>query len=68
MKRTTARISRRALLAASVAAPFGARLASALAQSQFVDPATLKPGEFSWNPERSPEGPVVVLVSIPKQW
>jgi hypothetical protein len=68
MKTTTARISRRALLAASVAAPLGARLASALAQSQFVDPATLKPGEFSWNPERSPEGPVVVLVSIPKQW
>jgi hypothetical protein len=68
MKRTTSRISRRAFLAASVAAPLGARLASALAQSQFVDPATLKPGEFSWNPERSPEGPVVVLVSIPKQW
>jgi hypothetical protein len=68
MKRTTSRISRRALLAASVAAPLGARLASALTQSQFVDPAMLKPGEFAWNPERSPEGPVVVLVSIPKQW
>jgi hypothetical protein len=68
MKRTTSRISRRALLAASSAAPLGARLASALTQSQFVDPAMLKPGEFAWNPERSPEGPVVVLVSIPKQW
>src|SRR5262249_19254017 len=62
------RISRRAFLAASVAAPLGVRLPSAQTQDQSVDPATLKPGEFRWNPERSPEGPVVVLVSIPKQW
>ncbi len=27
----------------------------------------LKPGEYWWNPRVSPEGPVVVLVSIPKQ-
>src|SRR4051812_2599960 len=64
----SSRISRRAFLAASVAAPLGMRFPSALTQNQFVDPATLKPGEFTWNPERSPEGPVVVLVSIPKQW
>jgi hypothetical protein len=64
----SSRISRRAFLAASVAAPLGMRLPSALTQNQLVDPATLKPGEFTWNPERSPEGPVVVLVSIPKQW
>jgi hypothetical protein len=68
MKRTASTISRRAFLAASAAAPLGARLPGALAQGQFVDPATLKPGEFSWNPERSPEGPLVVLVSLPKQW
>ena len=68
MKRTASTISRRAFLAASVAAPLGARLPGALAQGPFVDPATLKPGEFNWNPERSPEGPLVVLVSLPKQW
>ena len=68
MKRTASTISRRAFLAASVAAPLGARLPGALAQGPFVDPATLKPGEFTWNPERSPEGPLVVLVSLPKQW
>jgi hypothetical protein len=62
------RISRRALLAAGLAAPLGARLPNALTQERLVDPATLKPGEFAWKPERSPEGPVVVLVSIPKQW
>ena len=28
---------------------------------------TLKPGEFWWNPQLSPSGPVVVLVSIPQQ-
>jgi hypothetical protein len=27
----------------------------------------LKPGEFRWTPERSPSGPVVVLVSLPEQ-
>lgn len=27
----------------------------------------LKPGEYWWHPEISPEGPVVVLVSIPQQ-
>jgi hypothetical protein len=28
---------------------------------------TLKPGEYWWNPQLSPGGPVVVLVSIPQQ-
>lgn len=27
----------------------------------------LKPGEFTWHPERSPNGPVAVVVSIPDQ-
>ena len=27
----------------------------------------LKPGQFTWTPERAPSGPVVVLVSIPDQ-
>jgi L,D-transpeptidase catalytic domain len=62
------RVSRRALLAGSAAAPFALTFAGALALDRFIDPATLKSGEFSWSPERSPEGPVVVLVSIPKQW
>lgn len=29
--------------------------------------ASLKPGEYWWNPQLSPEGPVVVLVSLPLQ-
>src|SRR5262249_62037802 len=63
-----AAISRRALLAGSAVAPLALTLTSTLALDRFVDPATLKPGEFSWNPERSADGPVVVLVSLPKQW
>ncbi len=31
------------------------------------DPSTLQPGEFFWHPERAPEGPVVIIVSIPRQ-
>ncbi|HEY3901707.1 MAG TPA: L,D-transpeptidase family protein [Chthoniobacter sp.] len=27
----------------------------------------LKPGEYWWNPQRSPNGPLVVLVSVPEQ-
>jgi hypothetical protein len=27
----------------------------------------LKPGQFVWHPERSPEGPVAIIVSIPDQ-
>jgi hypothetical protein len=29
--------------------------------------ADLKPGEFTWHPERSPAGPVAIVVSIPDQ-
>ncbi len=31
------------------------------------DAATLKPGDFTWHPERAPSGPVVIIVSIPEQ-
>jgi hypothetical protein len=27
----------------------------------------LKPGQFTWHPERSPSGPVAIIVSVPKQ-
>ncbi len=27
----------------------------------------LKPGHFAWHPERSPNGPVAIIVSVPKQ-
>jgi hypothetical protein len=61
-------ISRRSVIAGSLAFPVVATFPDAIAQDDVVDPATLKPGEFRWHPERSPAGPVVVLVSIPGQW
>jgi hypothetical protein len=36
-------------------------------QDDGIDPKKLKPGQFAWNPDRAPEGPVVVVVSIPDQ-
>ena len=36
--------------------------------SHFLKPGeTLKPGEFVWEPELSPQGPVAILVSLPEQ-
>ena len=32
-----------------------------------VDPKKLKPGQFIWQPDRAPDGPVVIVVSIPDQ-
>src|SRR4249920_2180731 len=62
------RFSRRLFIAGSLSSPMLAAFPRAIAQDQPVDPAKLKPGEFQWHPDRSPAGPVVVLVSIPKQW
>ena len=28
---------------------------------------SFQPGQFTWHPERSPKGPVAIIVSIPKQ-
>jgi L,D-transpeptidase catalytic domain len=69
MRNHSPRLSRRHFVAGSLASPLVATFPEAIAQEQQpVDPATLKPGAFQWQPERSPSGPVVVLVSIPKQW
>jgi hypothetical protein len=35
--------------------------------SHFLKPGEkLKPGEYVWEPELSPEGPVAILVSLPE--
>ncbi len=56
-------LSRRALVGASLA--FVA--APAIAQQVVKAIADLKPDEFTWHPERSPAGPVAIVVSIPDQ-
>lgn len=38
------------------------------AKGHVLEPGqTLKPGEYAWEPELSPEGLVVILVSLPEQ-
>jgi len=41
----------------------------AMTQGQMVDKPIdqLQPGDFIWHPEKSPSGPVAVIVSIPDQ-
>ncbi|MEZ5844872.1 MAG: L,D-transpeptidase family protein [Hyphomicrobiaceae bacterium] len=34
---------------------------------RFVASTRMKPGSFTWNPERAPEGAVVVICSLPEQ-
>lgn len=51
-----------------VMAGMGAGLLAPAALAQTLrDIRTLKPGEFTWHPERSPAGPVAIIVSIPDQ-
>ena len=51
-------------LGATIAlAPFGLVMAQEVIR-QIED---LRPGEFTWHPERQPEGPVAVVVSLPQQ-
>ncbi len=38
-----------------------------LAKQVVKEITDLKPGEYTWHPERSPEGPVAVIVSLPQQ-
>lgn len=42
-------------------------LASRVEAKRFVVETKMKPGQFSWTPERAPTGPVVIIVSIPEQ-
>ncbi len=42
-------------------------LAPAAIAQTLKDIRDLKPGEFTWHPERSPAGPVAIIVSIPDQ-
>ncbi|HEX2528843.1 MAG TPA: L,D-transpeptidase [Geminicoccus sp.] len=62
--------SRREVLKLAAGLPIVGLLAGwpgpSLAQS-VEDDHLMKPGQFSWHPDRSPEGPVAIIVSIPDQ-
>jgi hypothetical protein len=65
-------LDRRFVLQSLVISGIGATGLSALLRSGFAQQVykevdELKPGEFTWHPERSPAGPVAVVVSVPDQ-
>jgi hypothetical protein len=58
-------LSRRSLLSTALLAGSGA---AALAQAPILPSGdTLRPGQFAWQPEIAPGGPVLVLVSLTEQ-
>lgn len=61
------RIGRRQLLGGMAASGVIAAGGFAFAADNLKEILDLKPGEFTWHPERSPKGPVSVVVSIPQQ-
>lgn len=68
MGNTDARIviQRRALMTAVLSASIICPL-PVLANDIIIDSADLRPGEFSWHPEASPNGGVAIIVSLPEQ-
>jgi hypothetical protein len=61
------RLNRRKLLAGTGAVVLSAVGLDVVADEVVKELRALKPGEFTWNPERQPAGPVAVVVSIPQQ-
>jgi hypothetical protein len=59
--------TRRAILAATGLAATWQFGAGHVLADMVEEISQLKPGQFTWHPERSPEGPVAIVVSLPEQ-
>lgn len=68
LKKFGSQISRRVFLSAT-AGTIGTMFAAEQGFSRQVvkEISKLKPGEYTWHPERSPKGPVSIIVSLPDQ-
>ncbi|HRD74907.1 MAG TPA: L,D-transpeptidase family protein [Hyphomicrobiaceae bacterium] len=63
-----ARITRRAALGLGLSAAGAAGLPVPSSEAaRYTAGRKMAPGEFAWTPERSPSGPVVMIVSLPEQ-
>ncbi|MCA3572747.1 MAG: L,D-transpeptidase [Aestuariivirga sp.] len=60
-------LPRRALLAAATLFAAWQVAGSRVFADMVEEISKLKPGQFTWHPERSPEGPVAIIVSISEQ-
>ncbi|WP_116132185.1 L,D-transpeptidase [Tropicimonas sp. IMCC34043] len=66
--RGKARLSRRTALAGMATAGLFAGLPGRANQGEVVfDDQNMLPGDYTWHPDRSPEGAVAVVVSLPEQ-
>jgi hypothetical protein len=63
----SAKVSRRSLLAAAGVLAAWQLGAGRVLADMVEDISQLKPGQFTWHPERAPDGPVAIIVSIPDQ-
>jgi L,D-transpeptidase-like protein len=57
----------RYLVTGALAKPSRKRTTAQSKQPAAKGPAQLKPGQFEWHPERSPDGPIAIIISVPKQ-
>jgi hypothetical protein len=60
-------LNRRELLIGGLAVGVSLVAAETVGQEVLKEIADLKPGEFTWHPDRQPAGPVAVVVSLPEQ-
>ena len=60
-------LNRRQLLAGTGAVVLSAVCLDVVAEEVAKELRALKPGEFTWQPDRQPVGPVAVVVSLPQQ-
>ena len=60
-------VSRRRFLTGAATVAAGAFAFEVVAKEVIKEIGDLKPGEFTWHPDREPDGPVAVVVSIPEQ-
>ena len=61
------KLNRRELLVGGLAVGVSLIAAETVGQEVLKEIADLKPGEFTWHPDRQPTGPVAVVVSLPEQ-
>jgi hypothetical protein len=70
MKQNDRQISRRSvfgLLAAAASAPILIGWTKSKQHPFGTNPASMKPGDYTWAPERAPNGEIISIVSLPEQ-
>lgn len=64
---SNSKLTRRSVVLGSTGIAIFSAVEFGFAKQVFKEIHELQPGEYTWHPERSPDGPVAVVVSIPEQ-